>query len=135
MGSIIRSTRTVFYSLSYLNSRQGCNGLKYLCPVISVKMERLPGNTRNQLFTRSWTARVRLVHSWAGCADIVHNRFKIFSSANRQYYMSNSFGIFISCAIPVCKRSCVDIVHNRYKMFSSANHHMGWLRIVGSIKL
>jgi len=34
MGSIIRSTRTVFYSLSYSNSRQGFNGLKYLCPVI-----------------------------------------------------------------------------------------------------
>jgi len=41
------------------------NGLKYLCPVIWVKIKRLPGNTKNQLFTRSWTARVRLVHSWA----------------------------------------------------------------------
>jgi len=29
-------------------------------------VERLPGNTKNRLFTRSWTARVRLVHSWAG---------------------------------------------------------------------
>jgi len=28
-------------------------------------MERLPGNTKNRLFTRSWTARVRLVHPWA----------------------------------------------------------------------
>jgi len=65
MGSIIRSTRTVFYSLLYLNSRQGFEGLKYLYPVISVQMERLPGNTKNRLFTRSWTARVRLVHSWA----------------------------------------------------------------------
>jgi len=65
MGSIIRSTRTVLNSLLYLNSRQGFNGLKHLCPVISVKMERLPGNTKNRLFTRSWTARVRLVHSWA----------------------------------------------------------------------
>ena len=27
-------------------------------------MERLPGNIKNRLFTRSWTARVRLVHSW-----------------------------------------------------------------------
>ena len=28
-------------------------------------MERLPGNTKNRLFTRSWTARVWLVHPWA----------------------------------------------------------------------
>jgi len=65
MGSIIRSIRIVFYSLLYLNSRQGFKGLKYLCPVISVKMERLPGNTKNWLFSPSWTARVRLVHFWA----------------------------------------------------------------------
>jgi len=65
MGSIIRSTRTVFYSLLYLNSRQGFNGLKYLSPVISVKMERRPGNAKNRLFPRPWTVRVRLAHSWA----------------------------------------------------------------------
>ena len=65
MGSIIRSTDTVFYSLLYLNSRQGFNRLKYLSPVISVKMERLPDNNKNRLFTHSWTARVRLIHSWA----------------------------------------------------------------------
>jgi len=46
MGSDIRSTRTVFNSLLYLNSRQGFDGTKYLCLVISVKMERLPGNTK-----------------------------------------------------------------------------------------
>ena len=65
MGSIITSTRTGFYSLLYLDSHQGFNGLKYLSPVISVTMERLPGNTKIRLFTRSWTARVRSVHSWA----------------------------------------------------------------------
>jgi len=36
---------------------QGLYGLKYLCPVISVKIKRLPGNTENWLFTGSWTAR------------------------------------------------------------------------------
>jgi len=41
------------------------NGLKYFSPVISVKIERLPCNNKNGLFTRSWTARVRLFHSWA----------------------------------------------------------------------
>ena len=29
-------------------------------------MERLSGNTKNRLFTRSWTARVRLFHPAAG---------------------------------------------------------------------
>jgi len=32
-------------------------------------MERLPGNTKNRLFARSWTARVRLVNPWAVLSD------------------------------------------------------------------
>ena len=54
-------TGTVFYSLLCLNSRRGFNGLKYMYSVISVIVDSLPGNTK----TRSWTARVRLVHSWS----------------------------------------------------------------------
>ena len=61
MGSIIRSTGTIFYSLSYSNSRTHFYRLKYMYSVISVIVDSLPGNTKN------WesTARVRLVHSWA----------------------------------------------------------------------
>jgi len=33
--------------------------------VISVIVDSLPGNTKSREWTRSWTARVRLVHSWA----------------------------------------------------------------------
>ena len=33
--------------------------------VISVIVDSLPGNTKNRESTRSWTARVRLVHPWA----------------------------------------------------------------------
>ena len=66
MGSIIRSIGTIFYSLSYINSRIGFNGLKHLYSVISVIDKRLPGNTKKWTLVRSWTARVRLVHSWAG---------------------------------------------------------------------
>jgi len=33
--------------------------------VISVIVDSLPGNTKNRESTRSWTDRVRLVHSWA----------------------------------------------------------------------
>jgi len=65
MGSIIRSTGTVFYSLSCLNSWQAFYGLKYVYSVISVIVYSLPGNTKNRESTRSWTARVRLVHPWA----------------------------------------------------------------------
>jgi len=65
MGSIIRSTGTVIYSLLYLNSRRSSNGLKNMYSVISVIVDSLPGNTENRESTRSWTARVRLVHSWA----------------------------------------------------------------------
>ena len=67
LGSIIRSTGTVFYSLLFLNSRRGFHGLKYVYSVISVIVDSLPGNTKHWESTRSWTARVRLVHSWAEC--------------------------------------------------------------------
>ena len=60
-----KSTGTAFNSLLYLNSRQGFNGLKYMYSVILVIVNSLPGNTKNRESTRSWTARVRLVHSWA----------------------------------------------------------------------
>jgi len=65
MGSIIRSSGKVFNSLLYLNLRLGFDGLKYLYSVISVKIDPLPGNTKNRESTRSWTARVRFVHPWA----------------------------------------------------------------------
>ena len=67
--SIIRSTGTVFYSLLYLNARQGFNGLKYVYSVISVIVDSLPGNTKNRESTRSWTVRVRLVHPWEACVS------------------------------------------------------------------
>jgi len=51
MGSIIRSTGTVFYSLLYLNSQQGFNGLKYMYSIISVIVDSLPGNY-NETSTR-----------------------------------------------------------------------------------
>jgi len=67
MGSIIRSTGTVFYSLLCINSPWllGFNGLKYVYSVISVIDNSLSGNTKSRESLRSWTARVRLVHSWA----------------------------------------------------------------------
>jgi len=46
IGSIIRSTGTVFYSLVWSNSRQGFNGLKFVYSVISVMDNSLPGNTK-----------------------------------------------------------------------------------------
>ena len=71
MGSIIRSTGTVFYSLFHLNSTHGFNGLKYMFSVISVIVYSLLGNTKNRESTRSWTARVRLVHSWTEDAPFI----------------------------------------------------------------
>jgi len=56
VGSIIRSTGTVFNSLLHLNSRQGFNGLKYMYSVILVIVNSLPGNTKSRESTRSWTA-------------------------------------------------------------------------------
>jgi len=78
--SVLRSTGTVFCSLLYLNSRRGFNGVNYMYSVISVIVDSLPGNTKNRESTRSWTARVRLVHSWAALVQwlqgILHPRKK-----------------------------------------------------------
>jgi len=63
---MIRSRGTMFYSLLYFNSRRGYVRLKYLYTVISVKMDSIPVNTKNRESTRSWTARVRFLASWAG---------------------------------------------------------------------
>ena len=66
MGSIVRSTDTVFHSLLYRNARQGFNGLKYVYTVISVIVDSLPGNTKNQESARSWTARTECDYSMLG---------------------------------------------------------------------
>ena len=87
-GSIIRSTGTVFYSLLYLNSRRGFNGLQYMYSVISVIVESLPGNTKNRESTRSWTARVRLVHPWGDCSSVKHQRTHDCRSVNHQSVVS-----------------------------------------------
>jgi len=79
MCSIIRSIGTISYSLLFLNSRIGFNGLKYLYSVISVIDKRLPGNTKKWTLVRSWTARVRLVHSWAVRV------WKVFSSSQYRF--------------------------------------------------
>jgi len=46
--SIIRCIGTIFYSLVYVNSRIGFNGLKHLYQVISVIDNSIPGNTKKQ---------------------------------------------------------------------------------------
>jgi len=46
MSPTIRFSRTIFYSLSYLNSRLGLNRLEYLYSVISVIVDQLPANTK-----------------------------------------------------------------------------------------
>ena len=63
MGSKIRSTGIVFYSLLSLNSGRGLNGLNYVYSLISVIVDSLPGNTKNRESTRSWTARVGGMHT------------------------------------------------------------------------
>ena len=61
MGSIIRSTRTVFYSLLYLNSRQGFHGLKFMYSVISVIVNSLPSNTKYRESTRYGQSAIRRI--------------------------------------------------------------------------
>jgi len=92
MGSIIRATGTIFYSLLYLNSRIGFNGLKYLYSVISVIEKRLPGNTTKWTLVSSWTARVRLVHSWADIYTYIYIGPKFW---HKIFYMCLYIKIYI----------------------------------------
>jgi len=48
MGSIIRFSGRVFYSLLYLNSRRGFYELKCVYSVISVIVDSLPGDSKNR---------------------------------------------------------------------------------------
>ena len=57
---MMRSSGAVFYSLVYLNWRRSYSRLNYLYPVIPVKIDSRPANTK----TSSWTARVRFLASW-----------------------------------------------------------------------
>jgi len=87
----MRSTGTVFYSLLYLNSRRSFNGLKYMYSIISVIVDSLQGNTKNRESTRSCTARVRLVHSWAVKVGLGISRANADSQWNPVY---NAFHLF-----------------------------------------
>ena len=49
-------------------------------------MERLPGNTKNRLFTRSWTARVRFLHPWADSSPIFQHKNPIFYQKTFTYH-------------------------------------------------
>jgi len=55
--------------------------------VISVIVDSLPGNTKNRELTCSWTARLRLVHSWAAPWK------SEFGSQKEKFFC----GIFIFC--------------------------------------
>jgi len=55
--------------LTYLNSRQGFNGLNYFYAIISVKIDSLPANPKNRESTRLWTARKRFLNPWADLSE------------------------------------------------------------------
>jgi len=64
------------------DSRTGFNGLKYMYSVISVIVDSLPGNNKNRESTRSWTARVRLVHPWAAWSFGTEGRLSSIHNEN-----------------------------------------------------
>jgi len=82
MGSMIRSSGTVFFSLQYLNSRLGFNGLKYLYTVISVIDNSLPGNIKKEGIVDGQSA---ISPSLGG----VHHHHMVRNSARFQQYWSH----------------------------------------------
>jgi len=91
-------------------SRRSFDGLKYMYSVISVIVDSLPGNTKKRESTRSWTARVRLVISWADIYMYINEeiRLKYKFPLNKwdEYKISHCFGCLLS--IPVaCLCMCV----------------------------
>ena len=105
IGSIIRSSGTVFYSLLYLNSQLGFDVLKYLSSVISVKIdpESLPANAKNRKSTRLWTARVWFLHPWAA-------RQWLRIKCVYQVYV-----VCVSCVCVMCE--CVSCVYHPNVVF------------------
>ena len=93
MGSIIRSTRTLFYSLLYLNSRTGFNGVKYVhswavlrlcCHGFASCVAAQQTKTKKKRFTSQiWVSDVTFVtffgdkkcdafHFWEDCDALAH---------------------------------------------------------------
>jgi len=68
---MIRTNGTIYKSLLYLHSTVVHIRLEYDYSVISVIVDSLPGNTRNQESTRSWLIGVRLFHRWADLSACV----------------------------------------------------------------
>jgi len=66
IGSIKRTTCSIFYSLLCLNQLICFYGPKYVYSVISVIEKRLRCNTKKWILVRSWTVRVR-----TGCLSIL----------------------------------------------------------------
>jgi len=106
---ITQTNLTMFYGLLYVNSPRGHNRLKHLTPVISVKMERLPGNTKNRLFTRSWTARLRFLHPWAvsTCESMYIYYMCIYVYLLHVYLCM--FTVFIYICVCTCRMSTASL--------------------------
>jgi len=86
MGSITRFTGTVFYSLLYLNSRRGFNGLKYINSVISVSVYSLCGNTKKLGIDPLVDGQSAIVHPWADHAYWFYNSiYLVFFSVSPCY--------------------------------------------------
>jgi len=110
MGSIIRFTGTVFYSLLYINTRQGFYGLKYVYSVISGIENSLPGNPPNPInhvyslpdkyiSKKYFTYRLIQIFKIMFWGFIFKNPTKILSSAQDHallHLLINTFFFFIS---------------------------------------
>jgi len=88
MSPTIRTNCSICHSILYSNSRADHNRLKYLYPVISVKLDVLHANTKHMAIEFcSWATRVWFLHSWAVHADIqmrmyMHSLSKKYSAPN-----------------------------------------------------
>jgi len=103
---MIRAGGTMFYSLSYINSRRGGNTPEYLYPVISIKMERLPGNTKYRLFVDGQSAMSRIL---GGC--VCNAGWPPHPSLNLSPTLKK-LGLFFEGG-PSCSRLCIWKTHKK----------------------
>ena len=75
---------------------------KIFVPSNLTKIQTLPGNNKNRLFTRSWTARVRFLASWVDLGNRCSSWSLIKSKVQKKWCRARLPGL----PIRDCARSC-----------------------------
>ena len=101
--------------------------------VISLIVDSLPGNTKNRESTRSWTARVRLVHSWT--ARSIGTNDLNFQKKNIKAWSGYLSRTRLKCSFTVVKPPWSCIVPGNEAAIWAARQHWACCSFVALVQL